>query len=495
MYDIIKPYMALVNTSSTSFKKTIDDFNTEEKVNHISALCTLENKDIPISELGTQQIEVLLRLYITAFDYECIRQEENKKISSSELYDYFIEWLNDNKIDSRIISYFSCPIFVKCFNKKHVQLRTSEGKFWKDITINDKVDHSECSKLGNILMGLVAYGEANIYIDGKMTSNDISYYLAENRSCGYKCDTFTDDSKYLSMSYTIKNVYDLIHPIKLIIYGIANGLEELQINGIEKSGKKCVLSIYSIKALLDTKVIKYENDSTIIDISDLPYFTTECYDIEIIITKSIKNIFLVKIISESIALDSNIRSKLFIYDSHHQITRLMKSYTHEQKKNKTIALDVSEKFLVETNSKQILATSVGITKGFYFKTDLESLKNIKFDLNGHTYFEYNKFMIDNICEKINDKLLYVPLNISEGRNNFTLKSFIGGINLSRIDSIKFILTYDEPQTSITIHNNGCGVLLYNTTKKIDAISSVLEEMPHLNGFNKNNYLHSYKLIF
>ena len=51
----------------------------------------------------------------------------------------------------------------------------------------------------------------------------------------------------------------------------------------------------------------------------------------------------------------------------------------------------------------------------------------------------NIFMIDNICEKINDTLLYVPLNISEKRNDCTLKSFFGGINLSRFESVKFIL--------------------------------------------------------
>jgi hypothetical protein len=94
-----------------------------------------------ISVLGSYQINLIMGILVNGFIEHCIDITEDSKdvISSSEIYNAFIRWLNQITINKEIINYISCVKFAKAFGQKFDQKRISDGKMWIGIKLKDNV--------------------------------------------------------------------------------------------------------------------------------------------------------------------------------------------------------------------------------------------------------------------------------------------------------------------------------------------------------------------
>jgi hypothetical protein len=92
-----------------------------------------------------------------------------------------------------------------------------------------------------------------------------------------------------------------------------------------------------------------------------------------------------------------------------------------------------------------------LIKGFFIKCNVDELTNFKLLFNNHhCRFDYDEILLNTICKKITNTLLYVPFNINIKINDCNKNSFYSALYGSRIDNMKFMLKFNNIQDSITI---------------------------------------------
>ena len=94
----------------------------------------------------------------------------------------------------------------------------------------------------------------------------------------------------------------------------------------------------------------------------------------------------------------------------------------------------------------------GPTKGFLIQCGVDDLMFIKFYINNNIRIDYNHFLIQSVCIKISNNLLYMPFNDNDTYNERNLGSFDGSINLSRLESSTLCLEFQTRQHMVVIHN-------------------------------------------
>ena len=94
----------------------------------------------------------------------------------------------------------------------------------------------------------------------------------------------------------------------------------------------------------------------------------------------------------------------------------------------------------------------GPTKGFLIQCGVDDLISLKFYINNNIRIDYNQFLIQSVCVKISNNLLYLPFNDSNTYNERNLGSFDGSINLSRLESSTLCLEFQTRQHKVVIHN-------------------------------------------
>lgn len=103
----------------------------------------------------------------------------------------------------------------------------------------------------------------------------------------------------------------------------------------------------------------------------------------------------------------------------------------------------------------------GIHKGFFIECEnVDEINEIKLQLNGNDRTFYNRFLVRTKCIKINQQLLYFPLNYDKSYTDRTREGFEGSLNLSRIDSSIFNIKLDNLQSKICIYGLGSNMLRY-----------------------------------
>ena len=103
-------------------------------------------------------------------------------------------------------------------------------------------------------------------------------------------------------------------------------------------------------------------------------------------------------------------------------------------------------FQIQTNVLQ------GPTKGFLIQCGVDDLLSLKFYINNNIRIDYNQFLIQSVCVKISNNLLYMPFNDNDTYNERNLGSFDGSINLSRLESSTLCLEFQTRQHKVVIHN-------------------------------------------
>jgi len=94
----------------------------------------------------------------------------------------------------------------------------------------------------------------------------------------------------------------------------------------------------------------------------------------------------------------------------------------------------------------------GPTKGFLIQCGVDDLLSLKFYINNNIRIDYNQFLIQSVCIKISNNLLYMPFNDNDTYNERNLGSFDGSINLSRLESSTLCLEFQTRQHKVVIHN-------------------------------------------
>lgn len=102
-----------------------------------------------------------------------------------------------------------------------------------------------------------------------------------------------------------------------------------------------------------------------------------------------------------------------------------------------------------------------IHKGFFIECEnVDEINEIKLQLNDNDRTYYNRFLVRTKCVKINQQLLYFPLNYDKSYTDRTSEGFEGSLNLSRIDSSIFNIKLDNLQSKICIYGLGSNMLRY-----------------------------------
>jgi hypothetical protein len=72
----------------------------------------------------------------------------------------------------------------------------------------------------------------------------------------------------------------------------------------------------------------------------------------------------------------------------------------------------------------------GFSKGFFIESNnINDLNDIQFYINGETRINYNRFMIGNKCQRINNNMIFFPFNPDVSYNERSFNSFAGSIYL------------------------------------------------------------------
>ena len=103
----------------------------------------------------------------------------------------------------------------------------------------------------------------------------------------------------------------------------------------------------------------------------------------------------------------------------------------------------------------------GIHKGFFIECEnVDEINEIRLQLNSQDRTYYNRFLVRTKCIKINQHLLYFPLNYDKSYTDRTREGFEGSLNLSRIDVSKLSIKLDNLRSKICIYGLGSNMLTY-----------------------------------
>jgi hypothetical protein len=169
-------------------------------------------------------------------------------------------------------------------------------------------------------------------------------------------------------------------------------------------------------------------------------------DVKFKLTNTENNFALCKLISKGIYYDLQNRREI-AHGNHDNIVQQLASteITYSNERNEFMY--------------RIPFTS--IHKGFFIESEnVDEINEIKLKLNQHIRTNYNRFLVRTKCVKINQHLLYFPLNYDKSYTDRTIEGFEGSLNLSRIDSSKLYIKLDNPQSKICIYGLGSNMLKY-----------------------------------
>jgi hypothetical protein len=94
----------------------------------------------------------------------------------------------------------------------------------------------------------------------------------------------------------------------------------------------------------------------------------------------------------------------------------------------------------------------GFSKGFFIESNnINDLNDMQFYINGETRINYNRFMIRNKCQRINNNMIFFPFNPDISYNERSFNSFVGSVNLSETQS-SLKLNFDTPRAIVKIYS-------------------------------------------
>ena len=105
-----------------------------------------------------------------------------------------------------------------------------------------------------------------------------------------------------------------------------------------------------------------------------------------------------------------------------------------------------------SNVYDVCLPFTNISKGFFIEcNNVDNLNNINLKFNIQDRFNLNRFLVRTKCKKINENLLYFPFNYDKEYSDRSAGSYEGAANLSRLDTVKLKLDFDNPINNVKIY--------------------------------------------
>ena len=138
-----------------------------------------------------------------------------------------------------------------------------------------------------------------------------------------------------------------------------------------------------------------------------------------------QNDFTIELFAENIFLDNEARNQLATNSQEQTIQQIYKLGDYEG----------------TMNNVRIMLNGNHLTKGFFIKGNIDEIMQMEFCLNGNTRFKFTKPMIVLYTHKISNNMFYLSLNGINNYNNLSNESFVGSLNLGRIDIAMMSFTF------------------------------------------------------
>ena len=180
---------------------------------------------------------------------------------------------------------------------------------------------------------------------------------------------------------------------------------------------------------------------------DIKTICLQYHELRFKLTNTENNFMSCKLISKGIYYDEPIRTEMFNNSHQHIIQQLSSTEI-------TCPNERRNEFIYRM-------PFTSIHKGFFIESEnVDEINEIKLQLNGQDRTHYNRFLVRTKCVKINQQLLYFPLNYDKSYTDRTSEGFEGSLNLSRIDLSRLHVKLDNPQSKICIYGLGSNMLRY-----------------------------------
>ena len=178
--------------------------------------------------------------------------------------------------------------------------------------------------------------------------------------------------------------------------------------------------------------------------SEIKLICISYHEVRFILTNIENNFTSCKLISNGIYYDTDIRRSLSQSSSQEIIQQL--SSTEITSPN-------------QRNEFKYIIPFDGIHKGFYIECEnVDEINEISLKLNGEDRFIHNRFLVRTKCVKINQQLLYLPMNFDKSYDDRTPSGFEGSINLTRFDSAILNIKLDRLNSKICFYGLGSNIL-------------------------------------
>jgi hypothetical protein len=301
---------------------------------------------------------------------------------------------------------------------------------------------------------------SNQSLSVQINANDDNYYInyiPSNVAYGYKKYLFED--KYLNLSNHNDDFTKLIP--ECIIFTISQDFN--------------ITSIDSLKSVVSNMILIFKVNSTIIlkiplqllwnlkmpkIIGHKLYLSLpfEIFFGDINMFQIIQNDITFRLVpnidvEDSCITNYNLLCKTFLaHNSEINYYRDLSDNIIQQISSVSVSVNLNEP--LETSNEFRIRTTIfsGFIKGFFIETEqIDELYEIQFFINNFVRINYDMYLIQEKCVKINENMIYIPFNNDCLYNSKNFISYIGSLNIDRIDYNFLNLKFSTQKQNVRIY--------------------------------------------
>lgn len=295
---------------------------------------------------------------------------------------------------------------------------------------------------------LIFYGAQNAYIPKHEVVETDKIYFTQNDDC-YNLH-ISRDADIMVLKHLVFELQNPGMTTSDFTHEINNTLFSLKIQNTEQTDH---LSLYA-----NLKPIKKIGSLMVIELpfgytqQQLFLISAQYCEIDVKITNVNTNLFNnVFLTCEKHFLDDNARR--LIAPQYQKDIQTFHTYipNNVNVNSGTIGINSSCTFITQTLDLDLHV------KGYFIElNNYDALIEVTLLLNDNVYFAYNKVLLDTICHKISDKMIYISFTNAKNYENVTLDSYIGSLyHDEQTSNVKMCLKFDnqahQEMDNIKIH--------------------------------------------
>ena len=313
---------------------------------------------------------------------------------------------------------------------------------------------------------------SNQSLSVQIDANDDNYYInyiPSNVAYGYKKYLFED--KYLNLSNHNDDFTKLIP--ECIIFTISPDFN--------------ITSIDSLKSVVSNTILIFKVNSTIILKIPLQllwnlkmpkiighklylFLPFEIFFGDINMFQIVQNDITFRLVPNTDVEDScitnyNLLCKTFL--AHNSVINYYRDFSDniiQQISSVSVSVNLNDP--LETSNEFRIRTTIfsGFIKGFFIETEqIDELYEIQFFINNFVRINYDMYLIQEKCVKISENMIYIPFNNECLYNSKSFISYIGSLNIDRIDYSFLNLKFLTQKQNVRIYALNMNVLSNSNT--------------------------------